>query len=94
MNDSFCAVLRSTPCLLSRLLPRAACLLALAASLAGCGPGQDEPLLPYTHGAGAAADQFLNATPSDLRHQQRLGHAAQSRRHIPTVQPQEPVALN
>ena len=94
MNDSLCAVLRSTPRFVSRSLPRAACLLALTTALAGCGPEQDEAILPYTHGASNATDQLFNVTPADIRHHQRLAHTAQSRHHAVARLPAAPAPVN
>jgi hypothetical protein len=59
-----------------------ACLLALTAMLAGCGPERGEQILPYTHNASLGGGNQLVSLPfTDLRHHPRTQHVVQVRRH-------------
>jgi hypothetical protein len=80
----------------TRLVSRLTGLLVLTAAFAGCNASRqsERSVLPVTHSASAASVQSFNASPSEIRHQQRLAHAPQFHHHLQTQMPEGPMAVN
>ncbi len=84
---------------ISRSLPRVVTLTALATVLAGCNSHSseqvqvDQPVLPPA-GIASSTSVLLNASPSEIRHRQRLPRAFQSHHRLRAQVPQGPMAIN
>jgi hypothetical protein len=80
----------------TRLVSRLAALTVLTTVLAGCNTSQtnEHPFLPGAHGISNASVQFLNASPSEIRRQQRLAHSPQAHHRIQARFPEAPLAVN
>src|SRR5215469_9043596 len=78
-----------------RLVSRLTGLLILAA-FAGCNSSRqnEQPVFSVTDNASADSVQFFSASPSELRHQQRLVHSPQSHHHPQSQWPEAPTAVN